>query len=84
MRLAVCAASLAVFFLAGCAKRSLSKSEKRQITIEVVAAVQRVTSHKSEITIRPQAPSTWDRATGNFPADNVYVTLGAEIGRAHV
>lgn len=77
MRLAVCAASLAVFFLAGCAKRSLSKSEKRQITIEVVAAVQRVTSHKSEITIRPQAPSTWDRATGNFPADNVYVTLGA-------
>lgn len=76
-RLALCLTTLALLSLAGCAKKSLSKSEKRQITIEVVAAAQRVTAHKADITIRPQAPSPWDRATGYFPADNVYVTLGA-------
>lgn len=75
--LALCLTGLALLSLAGCAKKTLSKSEKRQITIEVVAATQRVTAHKSEITIRPQAPSPWDRATGYSPADNVYVTLGA-------
>lgn len=76
-RLALCLTTLTLLSLAGCAKKTLSKSEKRQITIEVVAAAQRVTAHKSEITIRPQAPSPWDRATGYVPADNVYVTLGA-------
>ncbi|MGH9758905.1 MAG: divergent polysaccharide deacetylase family protein [Candidatus Acidiferrales bacterium] len=75
-RLAVCAGVALMFMIAGCAEKSLSKSEKRRITIEVVAAAQRVTAHKSEITIRPQASSPWDRATGYFPADNVYVTLG--------
>ncbi len=76
-RLALCLSTLALLSLAGCAKKTLSKSEKRQITIEVVAAARRVTAHQSEITIRPQASSPWDRATGYFPADNVYVTLGA-------
>lgn len=76
-RLVLCLTGLALLMLAGCAKKTLTKSEKRQITIEVVAAAQRVTAHKSEITIRPQASSPWDHATGYFPADNVYVTLGA-------
>ena len=85
-RMAVCAGVVLALMIAGCAKKSLSKSEKRQITIEVVAAAQSVTAHKSEITIRPQAPSPWDRATGYTPADNVYVTLGAasEAASLHV
>ena len=39
---------------AGCAKKSLSKSELRSITGEIVASAQEVTQHKSEITIRPE------------------------------
>ena len=61
--------------LSGCAKKSLSKSELRSITSEIVSSAQKVTGHKSEITIRPQA----DRSIAGVPtqsaADNIYISL---------
>jgi polysaccharide deacetylase 2 family uncharacterized protein YibQ len=67
----------AAFFLSfsGCAKKSLSKSELRAITSEIVSSAQKITGHKSEITIRPQA----DRSIAGVPtqsaADNIYISL---------
>ena len=61
--------------LSGCAKKSLSKSELRSITSEIVSSAQKITGHKSEITIRPQA----DRSIAGVPtqsaADNIYISL---------
>jgi uncharacterized protein len=61
--------------LSGCAKKSLSKSELRSITSEIVSSAQKITGHRSEITIRPQA----DRSIAGVPtqsaADNIYISL---------
>jgi polysaccharide deacetylase 2 family uncharacterized protein YibQ len=61
--------------LSGCAKKSLSKSELHAITGEIVSSAQKITGHKSEITIRPQA----DRSIAGVPtqsaADDVYISL---------
>ena len=63
-------AALACLLLSGCAKKSLSKSELRSITSEITAATQRVTSRKSEITIRPEFASS-----SRLPVDHIFVTL---------
>ena len=64
-----------VVSLSGCTKKSLSKSELRAITGEIVSSTQKITGHKSEITIRPQA----DRSIAGVPtqsaADDVYISL---------
>jgi polysaccharide deacetylase 2 family uncharacterized protein YibQ len=65
---------IVVVFLIGCAKKSISKSELRGITSEIVAAAQKVTQRKSEIAIRPELPRNKARAGSPF-ADDVYVTL---------
>jgi len=66
----------AVFiFLAGCAKKSLSKAELRGITGEIVAAAQKATQRRSGITIRPEQAATRGRSSARLAADNIYVTL---------
>ena len=70
--LAVC--TLLVSFLIGCGEKSLSKSELRAITGEIVSAAQKVTQRKSEITIRPEIlPS--GASKGRLVGDDIYVTL---------
>lgn len=62
------------FSLAGCSKKSLTKSEARAVTAEIVAAAQRATSRKSEIAIRPEASSD-GLVSRRVAADDIYVTL---------
>jgi uncharacterized protein len=70
--LAVCAILLS--FLAGCGEKSLSKSDLRAITGEIVSAAQKVTRRKSEIAIRPEIlPS--GSSKGKLSGDDIYVTL---------
>ncbi|MFI5091975.1 MAG: divergent polysaccharide deacetylase family protein [Candidatus Acidiferrales bacterium] len=67
--------TLVFFSLAGCGKKPLTKIELRAITAEVVAAAVKVTQRKSEITIRPEHQPFQAAATGQLPADNIYVSL---------
>jgi uncharacterized protein len=60
--------------LVGCEKKSLTKTELRAITSEVVAAAEKVTQRRSEITIRPEHQPFHGAAT-QLPADNIYVSL---------
>ncbi len=87
--------AIAVIFLAGCGKKSLSKTELRAVTDEVVSAAQRITGRKSEITIRPEAQPPRPGAPASLAADNIYISLAdpsqttalrqalAEIARRH-
>ena len=64
--------SAAIFTIGGC-KKSVSKAESREITSEVVAAAQKLTQRKSEITIRPELQPK--PGAGRLGADDIYVTL---------
>jgi len=67
---------LAIFLcLIGCGEKTISKSELRAVTAEVVAAAQKVTQRKSEITIRPELQPVKGGAPGGLAADDIYVTL---------
>ena len=91
--LLICGAIL-LLLAAGCTRKPLTKSELRTITAEIVSAVQKVTSHKAEITIRPQA-DRGGRATSAQTADSISVSVPdsgetaalenalAEIARRH-
>lgn len=58
--------------LAGCTRKPLTKSELREVTAEIVSSTQKTTSHKAEITIRPQA----DRSgAAPNPIDNIYISV---------
>jgi hypothetical protein len=74
---AACAASLAflAIFLAGCAKRSLSTGELRGITSEVVATAERVTGHRSRVSIRPQLEPSWYGGRERLVADDIDISL---------
>jgi uncharacterized protein len=61
--------------LAGCAKRSLSTTELRGVTAEVVAAAERVTDHRSQISIRPEFEPSWFGGRGRLVADTVDVPV---------
>jgi len=71
---AVCAA-VVLLFLAGCGKKTLSKSELRTITGEIVAAAQKINGHKSEIAIRPELQPTKHGSSNALAADNIYISL---------
>lgn len=94
--------ALKLFFIAvittslfvACAKKPLSPQELRAITVEVVAASQRISTHKSEITIRPEVR---EMAGRKVSTDHIYFTLegdpevtalrealGAIAGRHHL
>jgi uncharacterized protein len=62
--------------LAGCAKRSLPTAELRGITAEVVAAAERVTGHRSRISIRPEFEPSWFGGRGRLVADDIDVSVG--------
>ena len=63
----------AALSLAGCAKKTLRRSELRAVTAEVVSAAQADTGHKSEITIRPEIQSSVTGA-GRLAADDIYIS----------
>jgi polysaccharide deacetylase 2 family uncharacterized protein YibQ len=67
--------AIAVLLLAGCAKESLSKSELRGVTEEIVASAQKITAHKSGITIRPQMQPPKAGGAGQAAVDLIYVSL---------
>jgi uncharacterized protein len=62
-------------FLAGCGKKSLSKSELRSVTIEIVGAGQNLTGRKSAITIRPELQPAKHGPSTQLAADNIYISL---------
>lgn len=67
---------IAFLALIGCQKKNLSKTERRAVTAEVVAASQRIDGRKSEITIAPEV-RTWQTgvSTTSRTVDNVYFSL---------
>jgi uncharacterized protein len=67
--------ALAFVSLAGCAKKSLSKTQIRAVTDEVVAAAERITGRKSEISIRPEIQRSPVGAQGRLAADDIYISL---------
>ena len=62
-------------FLAGCEKKSLSNTELRAVTDEIVGAAQRIAGRKSEITIRPEIQPSRPGAPAQLAADNIYISL---------
>ncbi|MGB8523033.1 MAG: divergent polysaccharide deacetylase family protein [Candidatus Acidiferrales bacterium] len=74
-RILVLLASIIVLLLAGCGKKKISKADIRAITGEIVAAAQKISGHKSEVTIRPELQPSKSGTPGKLAADNVYVSL---------
>jgi polysaccharide deacetylase 2 family uncharacterized protein YibQ len=68
-------AALAALFFCGCSKKTISKTELRAITSDVVAAAQKITGRKSEITIRPELQPSKSGAPGKLAADDIYISL---------
>jgi uncharacterized protein len=70
--------ALAILSLAGCGKKSISKSEIRAVTDEIVAAADRVAGRKIPIEIQPVSETlqTGALATTN-QSYNIYVSLAA-------
>jgi hypothetical protein len=69
-------AAAVLLLVAGCAKKPLSTAEHRDVTGEIVAAAQKVTSYKSEITIRPQVQTANSGLPGPSVVDDIYLSLG--------
>ena len=67
--------AIIVLFLAGCGKKKISKVELREVTSEIVAAAQKISGHKSEVTIRPELQPSKNGTLGKLAADNIYVSL---------
>jgi polysaccharide deacetylase 2 family uncharacterized protein YibQ len=74
-RVLLFATSIIVLLLTGCGKKKISKTELRAITGEIVAAAQKVSGHKSEVTIRPELQPSKAGTPGKLAADNIYVSL---------
>lgn len=66
--------AIVALLLAGCTRKPLTRSELRAITGEIVSTAQKVTSHRAEITIRPQGgPAT--SGPSQITADNIYISV---------
>ncbi|MGA8308223.1 MAG: hypothetical protein WB723_21290, partial [Candidatus Acidiferrales bacterium] len=65
---------LAVVWLIGCGEKSINKNEIRGITGEIVAAAQKTTQRKSEISIRPEV-QPFEAGATHSSVDDIYVTL---------
>lgn len=74
-RILIVLPAIIVVLLIGCGTRKISKTELRAITTEIVTAAQKVTGHKSEVTIRPELRQSKTGAPGKLAADNVYVSV---------
>jgi uncharacterized protein len=67
--------ALAVLFVSGCGTKKISKTEIRAVTSEIVSAAQRISGHRSEVTIRPELkPSNIDAGVPSV-TDNIYISL---------
>jgi polysaccharide deacetylase 2 family uncharacterized protein YibQ len=75
VRIFAACAAVALLFLAGCGKKTLSKSELRSITGEIVSAAQKINGHRSEIAIRPELQPAKHASSSALAADNIYVSL---------
>jgi uncharacterized protein len=64
-----------LLFIAGCGKKSLSKSELRSVTSEIVDAAQKINGRKSGIAIRPERQPTKNGASTRLAADSIYLSL---------
>jgi polysaccharide deacetylase 2 family uncharacterized protein YibQ len=69
------AAFAVVLLLAGCGRKSFSKTELRGVTGEIVAVAQKITGHKSEIAIRPELQPAKHGVSAQLAADNIYISL---------
>lgn len=74
-RFSAALAAIAMLFAAGCARKQLTRSQVHIITGEITAAAQDVSSHKPEITIRPDFRPAPGAPKGQGPADSVSITL---------
>jgi polysaccharide deacetylase 2 family uncharacterized protein YibQ len=68
-------AAALVLLLAGCGKKSLSKTNLRGVTGEIVVAAQKITGYKSEIAIRQELQPAKHGAPTQLTADNIYISL---------
>ena len=75
MRIFAACAAVVLLFLAGCGKKTLSKSELRTVTGEIVAAAQKINGHKSEIAIRPELHPTKHGSSSSLSADSIYISV---------
>jgi polysaccharide deacetylase 2 family uncharacterized protein YibQ len=66
-----------IWLIAGCGPKKFTATELRQVTNEIVAAAQRVTQHKSDVTIRPEIFDSGGAGRGRVVPDDVYVTLAS-------
>ncbi len=67
--------AIIVFFVSGCGSKKISKTEIRAVTSEIVSAAQRISGHRSEVTIRPELQSSKIGAGRLSVADNIYISL---------
>ena len=74
-RILILLTAIIVLFLGGCGKKKISKAELREVTSEIVTAAQKISGHKSEVTIRPELQPSKNGTPGKLAADNVYVSL---------
>jgi uncharacterized protein len=63
----------AALFAAGCSKKTLSKSEIRSITAEIVRTAQAIVGPKSEITIRPSTQNVKGSSPGRR-TETIYIS----------
>jgi uncharacterized protein len=64
-----------LFFAAACGKKPPTTVELREVTRQMVAAAQKVTDRRAEISIRPQMEALPNGHRGGLAADHIYVTL---------
>lgn len=74
-RALLCITAIIASFLSGCGPKTISKTEIRAVTSEIVSAAQRISGHRSEVTIRPELQPSKTRAGGPSITDNIYVSL---------
>jgi uncharacterized protein len=67
--------AIALICLAGCTKKQLTRSQIHIISGEITAAAQDLTSHKPEITIRPDFRPAPGATKGEGPADVISISL---------
>jgi len=75
VRIFAACATFVLLFVAGCGKKTISKSELRAITGEIVGAAQKINGHKSEIAIRPEPQPAKRGSSSALAADNIYISL---------
>lgn len=67
---------------AGCHKKAATTAEMRVVTHDLVAAAQKVTGRRAEITIRPEMQTAAEGTHSRLAADHIYITLADPKQRA--